>query len=430
MGQDGGGPADASILTLFSCLDNLFFIFLPFNFSGGPPLKTIGIVAEYDPFHTGHAWHIAQTRRLLGESSAVVAVMSGNWVQRGSCAVADKWARARMALAGGADLVLELPTAWAVSSAEGFAKGAISILAATGVVDVLSFGSEIGETAPLWKLARCLSSPEFSWALRQELGPKRSFAQCRRQAAARLLGEETAALLDTPNNNLGVEYLRFLPPEMEAVTVLRRGAGHDSGTALDGFVSASLLRQSLRAGDATSIAPFLSLPWDGEPADLTWCGRALIARLRSMTQKEAEALPGGGDGLAARLLSAARQTADLEELYALTKTRTYTHSRVRRLALCALLGLRKEDIPVSPPYIRVLGFGQRGQALLREMASRASLPFFVKAAHIHDRTFRRFSPEAQALFALEERFTDLFALCFPTPRPAGLEWTTSPVVLK
>ena len=390
-------------------------------------MKTIGIVAEYNPFHTGHAWHIAETRRLFSEETAIVSVMSGNWVQRGECAITDKWTRTGMALAGGVDLVLELPTVWAAASAEGFARGAMAILEAAGVVDILSFGSECGEVQPLKALAQCLNSPEFSQALRQELGPKQSFAQCRRAAAERLLGPEQAALLDTPNNNLGVEYLRFLPAGMDAVTIPRRGAAHD-GDAADGFVSASLLRRWLRAGETDQAAPFLSLPWTGESTDLRWCERALIARLRSMTLEEAESLPDSGDGLAARLLYAARQTAGLDTLYALAKTRTYAHARVRRLALYALLGLRNQDIPAAPPYIRVLGFNRRGQALLREMNRRAALPFFVKAAHIHDRTFRRFSQDAQTLFALEERFTDLFTLCFPTPQPCGLEWTAGPVM--
>lgn len=388
-------------------------------------MKTIGIVAEYNPFHTGHAHHIRETRRLFQEECAIVAVMSGNWVQRGECAVTDKWTRAEMALAGGVDLVLELPTVWATASAEGFARGAVAVLKATGVVDVLSFGSECGELAPLEELARCLNSPDFPSALRRELGPKRSFAQCRRQAAARLLGEETAALLDSPNNNLGVEYLRFLPSGMEAVTIPRRGAGHDSDTERDGFPSASLLRQYLKAGDMTSASPFLPLPWRGEAADMKYLERAIIARLRSMTLEEAEALPDSGDGLAARLLCAARQTASLEELYALTKTRTYAHSRVRRLALCALLGLREQDRPAAPPYIRVLGFNSRGRELLKKMNRTAALPFFVKPAHS-----RRLSPQIQALFSLEDRFTDLFSLCFPTPRPGGLEWTTGPVIIR
>lgn len=388
-------------------------------------MKIIGIVAEYNPFHTGHAWHIQETRRQFREETAVVAVMSGNWVQRGECAITDKWTRTEMALAGGVDLVLELPTVWSTASAEGFARGAVSLLATTGVVDILSFGSECGDLPALRALAQCLNSPDFPQALRRELGPKKSFAQCRRQAASHLLGEDTAALLDLPNNNLGVEYLRFLPPDMEAVTIPRRGAGHDSPAEGDGFPSASLLRQKLRTEDVTGVSPFLPLPWKGEAADMKHLERALVARLRSMTLAEAEALPDSGDGLAARLLYAARQTASLEELYALTKTRTYAHARVRRLALYALLGLREADRPAAPPYIRVLGFNRRGQDVLREMNRRATLPFSVKPAHIP-----RFSPEAQALFALEERFTDLYSLCFPTPRPGGLEWTTNPVVIK
>ncbi|MCI8871132.1 nucleotidyltransferase [Pseudoflavonifractor sp. 60] len=387
-------------------------------------MKTIGIVAEYNPFHSGHAYHIQASRWLFQEETAIVAVMSGNWVQRGECAITDKWTRTEMALRGGVDLVLELPTVWAVASAEGFARGTMAILEAAGVVDVLSFGSETGEITPLLELARCLNSPVFSLVLRQELGPKKSFAQCRRSAVERLLGPGRAALLDTPNNNLGVEYLRFLPNGMEAVTIARQGAVHDGETA-GTHASASLLRRWLRAGEVSRAFPFQSLPWKGEAADMAWCERALIARLRTMTLEEAEALPGGGDGLAARLLCAARQTAKLEELYSLTKTRTYAHARVRRLALCALLGIHKEDVPAAPPYIRVLGFNERGQELLREMNTRASLPFFVKPAHN-----RRLSPQAQALFALEERFTDLFGLCFPTPRPGGLEWTRNPVVIR
>lgn len=386
-------------------------------------MDVVGVVAEYNPFHAGHAFHIAETRRRLGDCAAV-AVMSGNFVQRGDCAVLDKWTRARAALEGGVDLVLELPTVWAAASAEGFAKGAVALLEATGVVDVLSFGSECGEIAPLRELARCLNGPDFSAALRRELAPKRSFAQSRRLAAERLLGPERAALLDSPNNNLGVEYLRFLPSGMDAVTVPRLGAGHDS-KAVEKFASASLLRQYLRDGDVSSASPFLPLSWKGEAADMKYLERAVIARLRSMTREEAEALPDSGDGLVARLLCAARQTASLEELYALTKTRAYAHSRVRRLALYALLSLRQQDIPAAPPYIRVLGFNSHGQELLKKMNRTAALPFFVKPAHS-----RRLSPQAQALFSLEDRFTDLFALCFPTPRPGGLEWTTNPVIMR
>jgi len=124
-------------------------------------MTVAGIVAEYNPFHLGHAWHLAQTRKALGPHGAVVCAMSGHWVQRGDCAVADKWTRAALALAGGADLVLELPTPWAMASAEAFARGAVGLLAAAGVVDVLSFGSEDGDLSPLRSAAAALGAPGF-----------------------------------------------------------------------------------------------------------------------------------------------------------------------------------------------------------------------------------------------------------------------------
>ena len=124
-------------------------------------MATAGIVAEYNPFHRGHAWHIARTRRTLGADTAVICVMSGHWVQRGECALTDKWSRAALALSGGADLVLELPTPWAMASAEAFARGAVGLLAATGVVDVLSFGSETGELAPLRAAAAALDGLDY-----------------------------------------------------------------------------------------------------------------------------------------------------------------------------------------------------------------------------------------------------------------------------
>ena len=144
-------------------------------------METAGIVAEYNPFHSGHAWHIAETRRRLGGEAAILCVMSGHWVQRGECALADKWSRAAAALSGGADLVLELPTPWAMASAEAFARGAVSLLAATGVVDALSFGSEAGELAPLAAAAAALDGPEYPERLRAALGRGLSFPAARQE---------------------------------------------------------------------------------------------------------------------------------------------------------------------------------------------------------------------------------------------------------
>ena len=383
-------------------------------------METAGIVAEYNPFHRGHAWHIAETRRRLGGDAPVVCVMSGHWVQRGECALADKWLRAALALDRGADLVVELPTPWAMASAESFARGAVSLLAATGVVDVLSFGSETGELAPLEEAAAALDAPDYPERLRAALGRGLSFPAARQEAAG-------AACLSAPNNNLGVEYLRSLRAlgsTIRPLTVPRQGAGHD-GPAAGGFASASELRRLLRAGRGEEAAPYLTAPWSGELADMQHIERAVLSRLRTMGEGDWAALPdgGGAEGLPSRLAKAAREAVSLEDFYTRAKTRRYTHARLRRLALAAFLGLRAAERPAAPPYVRVLGLGGRGRALLRRMKDTCPLPVIVKPAQA-----RELDGPARTLFQAEARYTDLYGLCFPAPRPCGAEWIHSPVV--
>ena len=383
-------------------------------------METAGIVAEYNPFHRGHAWHIAETRRRLGGDAPVVCVMSGHWVQRGECALADKWLRAALALDRGADLVVELPTPWAMASAESFARGAVSLLAATGVVDVLSFGSETGELAPLEEAAAALDAPDYPERLRAALGRGLSFPAARQEAAG-------AACLSAPNNNLGVEYLRSLRAlgsTIRPLTVPRQGAGHD-GPAAGGFASASELRRLLRAGRGEEAAPYLTAPWSGELADMQHIERAVLSRLRTMGEGDWAALPdgGGAEGLPSRLAKAAREAVSLEDFYTRAKTRRYTHARLRRLALAAFLGLRAAERPAAPPYVRVLGLGGRGRALLRKMKDTCPLPVIVKPAQA-----RELDGPARTLFESEARYTDLYGLCFPAPRPCGAEWIHSPVV--
>ena len=383
-------------------------------------METAGIVAEYNPFHRGHAWHIAETRRRLGGDAPVVCVMSGHWVQRGECALADKWLRAALALDRGADLVVELPTPWAMASAESFARGAVALLAATGVVNVLSFGSETGELAPLEEAAAALDAPDYPERLRAALGRGLSFPAARQEAAG-------AACLSAPNNNLGVEYLRSLRAlgsTIRPLTVPRQGVGHD-GPAAGGFASASELRRLLRAGRGEEAAPYLTAPWSGELADMQHIERAVLSRLRTMGEGDWAALPdgGGAEGLPSRLAKAAREAVSLEDFYTRAKTRRYPHARLRRLALAAFLDLRAAERPAAPPYVRVLGLGGRGRALLRKMKDTCPLPVIVKPAQA-----RELDGPARTLFESEARYTDLYGLCFPAPRPCGAEWIHSPVV--
>lgn len=386
-------------------------------------MTAAGVIAEYNPFHLGHAWQLAQTRAMLGEDTALVCVMSGHWVQGADCAIAHKWTRAGLALRGGADLVIELPTPFALSSAESFARGGVALLAATGVVEFLSFGSECGSLAELAQAARALEGPEYRQRLKAELARGLSFPAARQAAAG-------CPCLSTPNNNLGVEYLRALNAlgsHIRPMTIPRRGAGHGAPTAEGGFASATQLRALLRGGQAGQAALWMPRGTPdalGEPSSLTWVERAILARLRTMTAADWAVLPdsGGAEGLPDRLVRAARQALSLEEFYSLAKTKRYTHARLRRLALSAFLGMDGAR-PALPPYVRVLGFNRRGQALLRQMKTTCTLPVLTKPAQA-----KALTGQARQVFEAEARYTDLYGLCFSTPRPCGLEWTSSPVV--
>lgn len=393
-------------------------------------MNTCGIIAEYDPFHTGHAYQIKAARETLGEDCAVVCVMSGNWTQRGAPAIADKFLRARLALMGGADLVLELPLPYAVSSAEWFARGGIATLHATGVVTHLCFGSEAGDLTNLAKTANCLDSEQYTAALRDFLERGVSFPTARQQAVTQLIGS-AADCLSLPNNNLGVEYLRALKwrgSDIVPLTVRRAGAGHGESPR-DGFASATYLRQLLRESRWKDADPHLisceaDLLHSAHLADIQHAERALLSRLRRMSAEDFAALPDCGEGLSNRLYRAVRQGTSREEILELAKTKRYPHARLRRVLLWACLGLTVADRPELPAYLRVLGMNQTGRSLLRSMSERAELPILTKPAHVKD-----LSEQAQHLFDLESRATDLYGFCLSQLPPCDTEWTSGPVVL-
>ncbi len=397
-------------------------------------MRAAGIIAEYNPFHLGHALHIREIRRRLGDV-AIVCAMSGNYVQRGECAVLDKWSRTECALLGGADLVLELPSAQAVSSAEGFARGGVELLAATGVVDFLSFGCEAENLASLEAAAACLDRPDVQAKLWERV-EKGEFVAAARERTVRELVGDAADCLKSPNNNLAVEYLRAVRRAGAGLTPLaipRRGAGHGSLEPEEGLASGEGVRALLRGGEWERAASFLPettaviLRRERErgmaPASMAYCERAVLARLRGMTPEEFLPYPDNGyaEGLPHRLLRAAQAGESLEEVLALAKTKRYAHARLRRLVLRAFLDLGERAAP-ERPYLRVLGMSGRGRALLREMGKRENV--LIKPTHV-----RRMSPQAQALFGQESRCTDLFGLCTPRIAPCGREWERGPVIL-
>lgn len=389
--------------------------------------------------HSGHLRLVEEIRARLGPETAVVGVMSGNFVQRGDFALLGKHPRARAAVESGVDLVLELPLPWAVSSAERFADGGVQTLLATGLVTHLAFGSECGDAEALTRLAAALVSNALPPLLRRELQAGDSFAAARQRAVGALVPPGDAALLSAPNNILGVEYCKALlrrQAPIQPMTLAREGAAHDGPAALGSHPSASAIRALLYQGhreEALALLPsamaraYLEEEAAGRaPVFSDTCQRAILARLRTMTQAEFAALDQGREGLCNRLWAAARQAATLEELFTLAKTKRYAHARLRRMVLWAYLGLTPDDVPAAPLYLRPLAANETGRALLAQMRKTASVPLLTKPADV-----RRLSPAAQALFALEVRATELYTLAYPDLRAAagGAEWRMGPVLV-
>lgn len=392
-----------------------------------------GIICEYNPFHLGHGEHIRKTRELLGGGTGVICVMSGNFVQRGEPAIMEKHPRARAALFGGADLVLEIPAIWSTASAERFSEAGVHILASLGVPVTLSFGSECGDAEAIRRIAQGILSPEAQALTAQSLKDGVSYAAARQTAARELFGEE-AELLKEPNNILGVEYLKAIIKHgyshITPMTFKRIGTSHD-GAAAEGLAPASLIRELLwGGGDVSEYMPKSALDIYNRqvrlgraPVRMEKAEEAVLYRLRTMTDEEFSRLPDAAEGLDNRLALAGRTARSYAEVLENTKTKRYAMSRIRRMVLCAVLGITADMQRGLPPYIRVLGFNNRGREILHEVKKTASLPIITKPA-----SARRLEAEARDVFELEARATDIYSLMCPKVSAGGGEWTANPVV--
>ena len=402
-------------------------------------MQVAGIIAEYNPLHCGHLYLMEQVRSQLGGDTAILCVMSGNFVQRGDFALLRKHARAEAAVRSGADLVLELPLPWAVSSAERFAVGGVETLLATGVLTHLAFGSESGDVCALQRVAAVLNSRAFSTALRDQLRAGDSFAAARQRVVAALLSQEDARLLESPNNILGVEYLRCLlsrGTEVQPLTVSRRGTAHDGQLREGEFPSASAIRGLFAEGKRDAAFSLLPKPMAAifrreeaagrAPVFFQNCQRAILARLRQMEEVDFFRLDEGREGLCNRLYAASRTAASVEDVLSAAKTKRYALSRLRRMVLWAYLGLAPGDVPEAVPYLRVLAANGTGRAVLRKMQKAASVPVLTKPAGI-----RRLPASAKELFQVEARATDLYTLAYPdlSSSLGGMEWREGPVIV-
>ena len=350
-------------------------------------MKTVGIICEYNPLHLGHRKQMRLVRALRGPETAVVCLMSGNFVQRGAPAMFDKTLRARAAIACGADLVLELPARYALSSAEGFADGGVSILGA--FCGELCFGAEDADGEKLMAAARALLSDDFPPLLRQELDRGLSFPAARERALTRM-GQD-GHLVSSPNNILAVEYCKAMAARgtrMQPMPITRSGSYHAQLPDPENPSATALRRLLTEGGGWRPYVPEEAVPiFEGAAIHTLAAGeRAILARLRTMTDGEFEALPYGSEGLWRKFMHACRSRATLEEIIAATKSKRYTRTRLDRMMMCAFLGLTEADMKTPAPYTRVLAFNDRGRAVLKE-AKKTGL--FLNAGQRHDSDYCR-----------------------------------------
>ena len=391
-------------------------------------MKIAGVIAEYNPFHSGHEWHLAETRRRTG-CDFVVVCMAGSYVQRGEAACLSKWARAEAALRCGADAVFELPALFAVRSADAFARGGVGVLDGLGV-DALSFGCETTRLQTIEALAELREhEPEaLSDAVRRGLAEGKSHARARGEAVAAMLGMEPEAL-NAPNLVLAAEYVRQLrrrSSAMEIAVVPRAGDYHDADVRAP-FASATAVRAALAEGrkeEALAAVPEAAREILSRAGSMHAPDDLLLWRLRQTSEAELSALPGVAEGLERRILRCASGASTREELLDALKCKRYTRARLSRILACALLGLTNalaERHP-EPEYARLMGMRRDARPLLSELKRRAKLPIVSDPVRL----------QSDECFRLECRATDLRALqCDdPSERRAGQELTRKFVVVE
>ncbi len=349
--------------------------------------KVLGIVAEYNPFHNGHLYHLEKAKKDTG-SNYTVAIMSGNFTQRGSASLMDKWSKAEAAIHCGVDLVIELPVLYAISSAENFAEGAIKILDSLKVVDYISFGAETSDIDILDKCADVLyrEPREYKTLLSHELKKGLSFPKARENALMMYLNNirKFANVLSSPNNILGIEYLKALKKlksKIQPYSIARYEVGYNDLSYTGNIASSTAIRNIIKNNGFNTLANLMPAPSYATLIqnlkaghiipDISVFEKEIIYILRKMSTAEIAELPDVSEGLEFAIKNAANSCNSVIEFLNIIKSKRYTTTRLQRILLYALLGITKKDIAVSKkiqPYIRVLGLNKKGKFLISEIA--------------------------------------------------------------
>ena len=403
--------------------------------------KVLGIVAEYNPFHNGHLYHLNESKRRT-DADYTICVMSGNFVQRGEPAIIDKWSRAEMALRSGIDLVIELPLVYSISSAENFAYGNISLLDKLGIVDYVSFGSEVGDMSILDSIAEilCNEPKEYVSLLNHELAKGISYPKAREKAILMYLNDirKYANVLSNPNNILGIEYLKAikkLKTELKPITIKRTNANYNSTLIVDEYASSTAIRKNINKLDIISkVVPEETYSIIDNKIKhgqiirgLATYEKEILYKLRTSSIEYIANLPDVSEGLEHAIKNAANSCNNIMDLISIVKSKRYTQTRIQRILLYALLDITKQDMENSKkgiPYIRVLGMNENGKKLLSEIVSRKKLNIIVSPKKFMDNSNNKI---AKSLFAKDILATNIYTLGYEFESISNLDYTT-PVV--
>ncbi|MEA4919534.1 MAG: nucleotidyltransferase family protein [Clostridiaceae bacterium] len=400
-------------------------------------MKICGITVEYNPFHNGHLYQIARTRELLGADTAIVCCMSGDFIQRGEAAIMNKSLRAEAAVRCGADLVLSLPLRYSLSSAQGFADGAVHILTMAGA-RYISFGAEDEDTAKLLEIANLILEKSVIEGTIKNMQEGLSFALARERELFKRI-KERSAIISKPNNILGVEYIRAVIEQnagMEPIAIPRAGSVHDGDMALDGIASASYLRKAIRAGNTSELGQYMPkqsldilLKANDEGlvmADISRLDCAITAVLSRQKIEDIASLPDASEGIEYRLASAIEKGRTFDEICDLAKTKRYAHSRIRRMLYCAFLGIEARGRTL-PTFTRVLAFNNKGREVLSAIEDREGFAFITKPA-----SAKKLPHDSLAEFELEARAASAYDMALPgfMNLQKGREWTKGPVYVR
>ena len=402
--------------------------------------KVLGIIAEYNPFHNGHLFHLNESKKLTG-SSYTIAIMSGNFAQRGNTSIIDKWSKAKSAIECGVDLVVELPVLYSTSSAENFAEGAIKILDSLKVVYYLSFGAETVDINLLNNIATVLNEEpkEYKSLLSEELKKGLSYPKARENALMIYLNDikKYSNVLSSPNNILGIEYIKALKKYnsiIQPIAMPRHESGHNdlnyhgniaSSTAIRNITKNNgfdILRKLMPEPSYTNLIKNIKV--GHVVPDLSVFEKEIIFNLRKMSIYDISQLPDVSEGLEFAIKNAANSCNSLVELLNIIKSKRYTQTRIQRILLYSLLGITKKDIAISKktqPYVRVLGFNEKGKYLISEVAkANPKLNIITSVKKFTDKNLNR---NLKSMLEKDIWATDVYTIGYEYDSWSNLDYT-------